>query len=417
VNPSSLEQTLKSSLTPEAGQRAARPGKPRAAPPPRARPRRSNRLTVEGSLFILLTLLIGMAAVNSGHNLLYLVFSVMLAMLLLSGALARLNLRRLSVQRRYPLEFHCDEPVPAQIEIHNGKRLFGSYVLRVEDELAMEGPGGRRHKPARVTAMAALVPPVKTVHCSVQLRLPHRGLYRLVSLRIVSRYPFSFFKRSLRYDTGGQMLVYPRLVPAHLFASHVPPALGEHDADRKGMGIGLFGIRNYQDGDPARLIHWKHSAKGQGLKLKEFEEERARAFRLILDLRSDDPEATAADPAFEKAISVAASLARHLLQRHCSVALWTTYGRVPMGSGRVQLQRIMRALARVVPQDWEAEIPFMETENREVATYWIVFQDPQSTPRGVDRGFRRPHNTHVIDVRRMAAAETKPTTGETPDGH
>jgi uncharacterized protein (DUF58 family) len=398
-------------------QRRARGESPKPRPLRPPVPRRGNRLTLEGALFIGLTLLIGMAAVNSGHNLLYLVFSVMLALLLVSGALARLNLRGLSVQRRYPLEFHCDQPVPVHLEIHNAKRLFASFALRVQDFLIPENPGREGEEPIRVTAFAPMVRPGRTARRTMYLRLPRRGLYRMVSLRVISRHPFGFFQRALRLDVGGQLLVFPRLVPTHLLAPYVQSALGEREADRKGVGMGLFGIRNYQPGDPARLIHWKQSAKGQGLKLKEFEEERSLAFRLILDLRCADPQATAQGDDFEKAVSLTASLARHLLQHDCSVALWTSYGRVAMGAGRLQLQRILRALACVTPQSWEAEIPFMENEPLEVVSLWVAFQDLEARPAGVDRGFRRPPGTRLIDVRRLNLAEPNPTTGNDRHGH
>jgi uncharacterized protein (DUF58 family) len=423
VNLSSLEQNLKSSLTPRRGEtdRRARPA-PRPAPvrkPGRA-VRRGNRLTGEGTLFILLTLLIGMASVNSGHNLLYLVFSVMLAMLLLSGILARANLRGIAVQRRYPLEFHCNRPVPATIEVRNNKRLFSSYVLRVHDTLIPEGPYAGKRQPTPVAVFAAMVRPGQTVRCSVGLIAPRRGLYRLESLQVRSRYPFSFFQRSMRLYAGGQLLVYPPLLPTRLLPTYVSAAVGDRDGDRQGSGVSLYGIRNYQSGDPARLIHWKQSAKGQGIKLKEFEEETARAFRLILDLRCADPEAADADPYFEMAISTVASLARYLLQRNCSVALWTSYGRISMGMGRVQLQRVMRALARVSPQPWGVEIPFMDNDAQEVATFWVTFQDPQDVPSAADRGFRRPPNTRIIDVRRLPSAEpdtAKPAATETAHGN
>ena len=46
------------------------------------------------------------------------------------------------------------------------------------------------------------------------LKLDRRGFYKLVSIQILSRYPFGFFQRARRYDIPGQLLVYPRLISA-----------------------------------------------------------------------------------------------------------------------------------------------------------------------------------------------------------
>ena len=105
-------------------------------------------MTVEGSLFIALTMTLGLAAVHSGHNLLYLVFSVMLAMLLLSGNVARANLSGLSLERHYPMEFHAGQETTGYIDLRNGKRFFNSYALRVQDYLFPPPIGGRPTTPA-----------------------------------------------------------------------------------------------------------------------------------------------------------------------------------------------------------------------------------------------------------------------------
>lgn len=415
MNVSSPEQTLKSRL----GERGVNGRTRSKAVHPVRRlglPRRANRLTMEGAMFIGLTLLIGLAAVNSGHNLLYLIFSVMLAMLLVSGHLARNNMRGVIVQRRFPLEFHAGESVPAFFEVQNNERFFTSYALRVQDFMLPESFEEEDPFAFQARGFQSMVRPGQTARCTTTLELQRRGLYRLHSIQLISRYPFGFFQRSRRFDLPGQLLVLPRMLPPGQLLPLLTPALGDQMADRRGSGASLYGIRNYQSGDPARHIHWKHSAKGQGLKLKEFEEERTLSFRLMLDLRCTLPLSPQQMELFETAISVTATLARYFLQRDCSVSLWTTWGRVPMGFGRLQLQRILRALACVQPQAWDADIPFIENEPAEVTSLCMVFQDDTEMPEGFERGYRLPSNTLVIDVRRLDLPGLQQQNGRPMDG-
>ena len=60
--------------------------------------RRHRRMTLEGVMFVALTLIIGLAALNTGANLMYLVLSVMLCLLFLSGIISSLTLAGLKVK-------------------------------------------------------------------------------------------------------------------------------------------------------------------------------------------------------------------------------------------------------------------------------------------------------------------------------
>ena len=61
------------------------------------RPRLS--FTRGGKIFFVVTLALGIAALNSGNNLLYLVLSMMLSLILSSGVLSSLNLHKVRVKR------------------------------------------------------------------------------------------------------------------------------------------------------------------------------------------------------------------------------------------------------------------------------------------------------------------------------
>src|SRR3954454_22538212 len=68
--------------------------------PRNRRYRRHLKFTREGKLFVFVTLGLGFGAVNTGTNLMYLVFGFMLSLIVLSGILSEHALRKLRITRR-----------------------------------------------------------------------------------------------------------------------------------------------------------------------------------------------------------------------------------------------------------------------------------------------------------------------------
>jgi len=103
-----------------------------ATPIPTPRPRRRRwlrrwlsargrrlEITRSGWLFILLTLAVGLAAMNSGANLLHAIFGAQMTLILGSGVLSELTLRRVAVRRVLRGPLHAEEPGPAEVRLLN----------------------------------------------------------------------------------------------------------------------------------------------------------------------------------------------------------------------------------------------------------------------------------------------------------
>ena len=73
-------------------------------------PPRRLRTTAVGRTFLVLTVGIGLAALNTGNNLLYLVLGLQLATIVVSGLLSEQALRRLRVRRVLPESPHARLP-------------------------------------------------------------------------------------------------------------------------------------------------------------------------------------------------------------------------------------------------------------------------------------------------------------------
>ena len=106
----------------------------------------------------------------------------------------------------------------------------------------------------------------------------------------------------------------------------------------------VSGIRDYEPGDRMVTIDWKSSAKGLGLKSKNFEENHSNDSFLMLNGISEYH-------IFEEMVTFAASLAEAVLEKGMRVGVWARGGRhnqlVEVKEGKVHRKRIMYFLARL----------------------------------------------------------------------
>ena len=114
--------------------------------------------------------------------------------------------------------------------------------------------------------------------------------------------------------------------------------------------MNFFGVREYQVGDPLRWINWRVVARHtEFLFTNVFEQERIADVGLILDARQQNDVLSPDGPLFDHAVRATASLAEVFLGAGNRVGL-LIYGsgmtRTFPGYGKVQRDRIMRALAR-----------------------------------------------------------------------
>ncbi|MBK9111268.1 MAG: hypothetical protein IPM88_06195 [Nitrospira sp.] len=97
---------------------------------------RTIRVTTEGIRFLLLTLAVGIAAVNTGNNLFYLLLAMMLSLVVLSGLLSEQCVRRLDVHRHLPDYLFVNQPTTATLRVANYKSRIPSVSLRLLDVVA-----------------------------------------------------------------------------------------------------------------------------------------------------------------------------------------------------------------------------------------------------------------------------------------
>src|SRR5437879_13370801 len=143
---------------------------------------RSLRLTPEGVRFLLLTVAVGVAASNTGNNLLYLLLALMLCLIVMSGILSEQCLRHLVIRRRTPDHIFANRPALIVLSLMNRKQRLPSFSLRVLD--VVEGKTVDRgihvlHLPAGAS-----------VTRSYPILFPRRGRHRIEWIKVQTRFPF-----------------------------------------------------------------------------------------------------------------------------------------------------------------------------------------------------------------------------------
>ncbi len=319
-------------------------------------------VTPAGWCYILGVLLLLPAALHTGNNLLILVLAILLSAVLTSGIFARSSLRSVLVTLQIPENVFEGEQVSVRVSVRNQKRLFPTLSITVED-LATERSGTFMKRLLRFRNATASLEPVEIPDRSVlrhpayfpwvpprsvrsevvSQRYPHRGLYRLEGFRILTRYPFGLFVRGERVSAEGRVWVYPSIHEVSSYFHLLPFPPGHMESARVGQGESLFAIRQYRDGESARLVDWKATAKTGRLMSREFARDEEDTFCLILDTNVGPDDTAAAD--FEKAVSLAASLAWHFAKEGAEYEFVSPRQWIPAGIGTEHLYEVLRALA------------------------------------------------------------------------
>ncbi len=308
---------------------------------------RTLRFTKEGWRFVFVLLLIGVAAINTGNNLLYLVVATLLSLIIISGILSELTLQNLGVERRLPASVFKNSPVPVKVSVENRKRLIASYSFWVE-ELDTEA---LQCEPFYVIKLDG----GRKKDGIARYRFPKRGRLKLEGIEVATRFPFGFFVKKRRLPAPIELIVYPSIVAMRLPRLHNGTRHGTGSTTVRGVGDEIRGLEDYTLMDDAKHIHWKASARAGRLVKKEFETEREKRVSIVFENRGRE------DELFEATVDRAATLVNHYLNHGYEVALQTITHTIAHGRGTPQLHRILGLLSEIGPAE-ESGTPSVRVE-------------------------------------------------------
>lgn len=377
-------------------------------------------VTKEGLVYLGIILIIGVAALNTGNNLLFIVVSAMLAAIVVSGVASAGELRGLELEVMLPEHTFAGEAVLARVTLRNTrkwlpaisisvvppKRVRQRRRLRWQRDVFVWPPKAKADKqwvrlpdvslklvtevqpdrnifngrvyfpyiPARIAVMRPL-----------ELRFERRGRYVQDAFGISTRFPFSFLAKTRRVtlpeesetshrrsnEQVREIVVYPSVEPTADMLEVLPLITGEFEVYVRGRGNDLYRVREYMPGDSARHVHWKATARTGALKVREFTREDERKLRIVFDNPATD-QVTNAD--YERGIMTAASLAWHFAGENTELTFAATGY-----EGTTDVYEFLRYLALVMPRQPGAQEKSMLDELHLSDDYNVIFT---ARPRG-----------------------------------
>jgi len=272
-----------------------------------------------GAILFLLTALI----LQSG--LLAYAMYVLLAVMLLSRALARTWIGNLSATRRCKqLTAEIGDEVQVSLRIRNAGMLPVPWVL-LEDLLPRRAldqrPPRLRTKGKRL--QIRMLPGGKEVNSDYEIHCDMRGYYQIGPLVMESGDLFGLHRR-YRVDADPQyLLVYPKVVPLQGYDLASRRPIGDvrlihrlyEDPTR------IAGVRPYEAGDPLNRVHWRATARTGQLHSKIYEPSTLAGASILMDFHEAGYHRQGEPHRSELAVTAAVSLANALYELGQQVGL------------------------------------------------------------------------------------------------
>jgi uncharacterized protein (DUF58 family) len=275
--------------------------------------------SVTGLVYSAMMLFMGLAAVNSQANLLFGVFGLMVGILLVSGVISRVVLRRIRIKRVIPAHGVVGRPMAVTYEFNNGKRYWPSLSIALSE---LDGADAFTKQPQcyllHVAAkMTALVP--------AELIPRRRGLHQLDRYQVSTSFPFGFVKRARSGRHKDAVLIYPPAAEVDRRVLALCRSAENTGASMRPKPDGndeFYGVSEFRQGDNPRHVHWRRSARTGVLVRKQMT--RVSPPRVLLAVDTFIKERTPAEHArVERSIAMAASLAARALDDGLAVGLYT----------------------------------------------------------------------------------------------
>ena len=284
------------------------------------------------------------AAVVFGSTALFPVGAGLVLAVALAAAWVRITLRQPRLSRRWPHESLVErDAVTVELVLEHEPGVPPPAVLARE----RVGRLGEHDIELR--------PRGRGLHVgSYRLRDVPRGRHGFSPVRLSITDPFGLAESDLGLEEQQALVVYPRLTELErvFFDGGAGPEHGRRLLLRRPVGFELHSVRDYQQGESLRRVHWPSTARRGMLMVKELEDSPRDEVAVLLD---GDRTAVAGEPpdsSFDAAVRVAGSilLAQVRRGRRCVLAL-NTAGRETqtVASDGAEWQRALELLAAAEP--------------------------------------------------------------------
>lgn len=329
-----------------------------------------------GLAYFLAMVVIAIAAINTGNNLLYIVLACLLGAIVASAVVSGIMLSKIELDVRLPEHIFAGETTSARVVLRNTRRhlpVFSLNVVPTKQEkprkvwrwvpATFAFPTGRPSetqwfrfadwKLKRVLTNASdsdilqkpayfpYVAPSAVQSLSLPVCFSRRGRYQQKGFGLATRFPFAFLKKTRLLPSLNEIIVFPAISIADRMAEIIPQINGEIESFLRGQGMELYSIRDSSPADSSRHVDWKATAKSGSLKVREFVRDDERKLRIVFD----NPAAgTLTEEAYEAMVRAVASLSWRFAQENVTLSF-----AAPAYSGDPNIFAFLSYLAIVEP--------------------------------------------------------------------
>jgi uncharacterized protein (DUF58 family) len=310
------------------------------------------QVTRAGIVYFFAVLVIGIAALNTGNNLLYIILASMLAAILVSGIASAMALSNLELDVQLPNHIFAGENAQGRILLRNPRRYFPSFSVSVVS--APQENATKRWRWVRSSFGVPLGQPpeqqwVKIADWKLKrvLETPReenilqepayfpfitagsyrvvapgfcfsrRGLFQQKSFGLSTLFPFAFLKKTRSVPSGSEIVVYPRLLPVEKLIELIGRIDGEIESFARGNGVELHSIRDGVPEDSYRHVDWKATAKSRSLKVREFTQDDELKLRIVFD---NPAQGALDDSAYEAMVQTAGSISWYFAKANARIS-------------------------------------------------------------------------------------------------
>ncbi len=308
-------------------------------------------MTARGRAVLALGVFCWIVAIVFGSPALYPVAAGLVLVVPLAVVWVRISLRQPHLSRRWRLEdavWRNDdlverEDVRIQLELEREPGVPLPTVVAHEriGRLGEESVELRPHKRGRLWG-------------SYRLYNVPRGRHRFEPVRLSIADPFGLAEARLTLDEQQALVVYPHLVELErlFFEGGAGPEHGRRLLLRRPVGFDLHSVRDYQQGESLRRVHWPSTARRGSLMVKELEDSPRDEVAVLLDGDPAGVTGSPPDSSFDVAVRVAGSILRAQVRngRRCVLLLNTADRETQVVSSEgPEWQRALELLAAAEP--------------------------------------------------------------------
>lgn len=188
-----------------------------------------------------------------------------------TGIAGMYNIKRLTPEIIPPTEVYAGTPALFRVRVAKGRQRLPSFLIRAETA-------------SGASATVAVLRSGHPAELPLEVTFPRRGRGQVGTITLSSPFPVSFFTRYWTFTFDDDVVVFPRLLPAHTGASgETGDDAGISSHRERGHDGELERIALYSGSEPLRMIHWRLSARADDLYVKQLGNQTAEPLLIDLD--------------------------------------------------------------------------------------------------------------------------------------